>query len=263
VLGDVEVIGASACWRRADSYYARADWAGRLERQGKPVLDGTLTNPLAHSLMNCLLVASDDEAGTARPRDVQAELYRCRPDIDGDDTSTARITTENGRTILLATTLCAAEQTEPVVFAKGSRGTATAYYTSGRFRTDPPDLAAAVDAPVDRSALLTDLIAAVRGETDRLRCPLDATENYVLALDGIYESAGRPVLVPGEFTEEFHVDDERFVHLRGVEAAIESCAHEGRLFSEAGMPWARPTARFDLTGYGRFDLARLTGGENR
>lgn len=251
-LGDVELIGGVARWRRPDSYYARARWAGRLVMDGRLVLDGTLTNPLAHALMNCLLVAGDDELRPAAPESVQAELYRCR-EIESDDTSSVRIHTTNGRTIVLGTTLCAAEQTEPFVFAKGNRGTAVAHYTSGRMASEPAGLVPPVSAAVDRSGPLANLVDVVTGAADQLRCPFESTGSYVRAVNGMYESAGRPVPIPPEFLELRDDDGDRLVYLTGIEPIVERCVGEGALFSERGVAWARRTEPFPLAGYRSFD----------
>lgn len=259
-LGDVELIGAVACWQRSDSYYSRSAWAGKLMRQGLWVLDGTLTNPLAHALMNCLLVAGDDPAKPAVPETVQAELYRCRSTIEGDDTSSVRITTKNGHTIVLATTLCARQQTSPYVFAKGTRGTATVYYTEGRLESSPADLVPALNEPVERNRLLANLVDVVRGDDTRLVCPLELTESYVRTLNGMYESAGRPRGIPAEHLVESNQEIDRLVYLQDIETVVETAAWQGKLFSETGIAgWAQPTSAFELDGYREFRPFRGLG----
>lgn len=256
-LGKIELIGGIACWQRSDSYYNRSAWAGKLVQQGLPVLDGTLTNPLAHALMNCLLVAGDGTS-PAEPATVQAELYRCRSTIEGDDTSSVRITTRNGRTIVLATTLCAREQTSPAVFAKGTLGSATAYYTEGRLESSVvPEL----NEPVERDRLLGNLVDVVRGDAPatHLGCPFELTGSYVRALNGMYESAGRPLEIGAEHLVESNQDIDRLVYLQDIEQAVETAAWQGKLFSElasgtGSAAWARPSEPFDLDGYQRFSL---------
>ncbi len=143
-------MGLVGRWSRADSYYARTNWAGRLVHDGRYVLDGTLTNPFAHGLMNALIVAGtttsaghpDHGAGGAVPLPGQH---------DGDDTASVRVDTAEGRTVLAAVTLCAPEQVPPYVFVRGGRATARAYYTTGELtlesaRTGQQPPAAAVRA---------------------------------------------------------------------------------------------------------------------
>jgi predicted dehydrogenase len=258
-LGEIERVAMVGRWKRPDAYYARTGWAGRLKHEGRYVLDGTLTNPFAHGLMNALLVAgraAGRQVGeSAVPASVRAELYRCR-DIEGDDTASVRITTTDGQTIVAVTTLCAAEQTDPRIVVHGTSATATAWYTTGKLAVVPDT---AVDRPpqpgtVDRSHLLADL-AEVVGCRDRdILCPLRMCRGFVLALAGIYESAGRPRPVSPTAVTARIQEGERWVALNGVDAVVERCAREGLLFSEAGADWSAPTREFPLDTYSHFDL---------
>ncbi|GAA4990871.1 Gfo/Idh/MocA family protein [Actinopolymorpha pittospori] len=255
-LGTVEHVGLVGKWLRADSYYARTGWAGRLTHEGRYVLDGTLTNPLAHGLMNTLILAGDDDDHPATPATVQAELYRCRDTIEGDDTASVRITTTNGRTILLAVTLCARTQVEPYVFVKGTLATAKAFYTAGALEFEPSTHGDAVAAGTEKAPdLLANLVNVVGGTREQLLCPLRMCRGFVLALNGMYESAGRPRPVSPHFTSVHVENGERWVHLVGVDDLVERCAHQGQLFSEAGAGWASPTRAFSLANYRNFDLS--------
>ncbi len=252
-LGDVDVIAMIGRWQRADSYYARTAWAGRLVHDGRYVLDGTLTNPFAHGLMNALLVAGPAVGVPATPATVQAELYRCR-DIEGDDTSSVRITTTDGTTVVLAATLCAGTQTAPRIVVKGSLATARLSYTTGQLDVEP----AGTNVPTptfgrDRPDLLANLVEVVGGADSQLLSPLRMSRGFVLALDAMYESAGRPrPVLPPDVTVR-HDNGERWVHLDGVDSLIEHCALHGQLFSEAGASWASPTKPFTLESYQAFD----------
>ena len=191
-LGTVELVSMIGRWQRSDAYYARTRWAGRLVHDGRYVLDGTLTNPFAHGLMNALVVAGRDAEHPATPTSVRAELYRCR-DIEGDDTSSVRITTAEGVTVLAAATLCAGEQRDPRIVVKGSRATVSASYTTGNLQVDPPDALEPPDLTTrERPDLLRNLAEVVGGTSNDLLCPLRMCRGFVLALGGIYESAGRP-----------------------------------------------------------------------
>ena len=59
----------------------------------------------------------------------ETELFRANP-IESDDTSTVRIVTARGTTILIAVTLCAAEHLEPQVIVHGSTGRAVLKYAT-------------------------------------------------------------------------------------------------------------------------------------
>lgn len=247
-LGTVDLIGAGGHWLRPDSYYTRAAWAGKLVHQGNYVLDGTVTNPLAHALMNCLLVAGEGRGVSAVPESVRAELYRCR-DITSDDTASVRIRTTSGVPIVLAFTVCTeGDQEIPYLFARGSKGSARAYYTAGKIETEGIPAPPVDDGRVD---LLSNLVEVVSGSGELL-CPLEQSRGFVLSVNGMFESAGAATAVPEEFLDARGDGPDRTVRLRGIDTAIDDCVHSGLLFSEAGLPWARTSEEFALNNYRHF-----------
>src|SRR5690606_33848945 len=92
-IGEVRGVGAVGTWVRATSYFARAPWAGRRRLDSVDVVDGVVTNPLAHAVQAALRLA-----GARRAEDVaavEAELFRAN-DIEADDTSSIRVITATG-----------------------------------------------------------------------------------------------------------------------------------------------------------------------
>ncbi|MCZ9344155.1 Gfo/Idh/MocA family oxidoreductase, partial [Streptomyces sp. TRM76130] len=54
-IGDVTGIGGAGAWVRDEAYFRRAPWAGRRRLDdGTDVIDGALTNPLAHAVATAL-----------------------------------------------------------------------------------------------------------------------------------------------------------------------------------------------------------------
>jgi hypothetical protein len=47
--------------------------------------------------------------------------------------------------------------------------------------------------------------------------------------------------------------------VEGLDSAIPQGASQGKLYSDLGLPWARRTATFDLTGYNRFPVQFQAG----
>ena len=90
-------------WQRDDAYYGRATWAGQRTLGGVAVVDGVLTNPLAHATATA--VALDGGAGGGL-HDIRVELFRANP-IEADDASCLRLVTAGGTPITVAATLCA------------------------------------------------------------------------------------------------------------------------------------------------------------
>ena len=111
-IGRVLRVGAVGAWSRTVGYWTRSPWAGRRSLGGQAVVDGVVTNPLAHAVATALAVDGcrrlDDVAS------VETDLYRANA-IDADDTSVVRITTADGRVVTCALSLCAPDQREPLV----------------------------------------------------------------------------------------------------------------------------------------------------
>jgi len=73
-------------WPRAQAYYARADWAGRLTLGEQLILDSPLGNAMAHFVHALLFWAGDaDVESRATVERARAELWRAH-DIQGADT---------------------------------------------------------------------------------------------------------------------------------------------------------------------------------
>ncbi len=85
-------------------YFRRAPWAGRRQLDGADVIDGALTNPLAHAVATALALG-----GGPRAEDVAASRPNCchANDIEADDTSCVRIGTARRAPVTVAATLCA------------------------------------------------------------------------------------------------------------------------------------------------------------
>ena len=125
-IGELSHIGVAGTWVRATSYFRRAAWAGKRVLDGRPVVDGVTTNPLAHATATALRLA-----GARRVEDVvdiDLELYRAN-DIEADDTTSLVLRSTTGPTIAGALTLCAPVNTDPWVAVYGSRGVVRLYYT--------------------------------------------------------------------------------------------------------------------------------------
>src|SRR5690606_40112525 len=64
-IGELRRITAYGALQRPDSYYTRAPWAGRRMLGGAAVFDGSLFNPLAHTVHAALVLARREEPSWA------------------------------------------------------------------------------------------------------------------------------------------------------------------------------------------------------
>ena len=222
-LGAVRRIGFAGRWPRDESYYARADWAGRRMLDGVPVMDGALTNPFAHGV--ALALRLDGAGGHEPVRRVEVAPYRAYP-IEADDTASARIVTARGTPILAAVTLCAETPQEPVIVVEGSAGRAELWYTRDRLG----------EQAFGRDDLLENLLDHLADHTVPLLAPLAETRSFMEVVEAIrLGPAAKPI-------------DERFQRILGerparrriiigIDDAIAKAVQDGVMFSELPLGW--------------------------
>jgi predicted dehydrogenase len=231
-IGEIIKVTATGAWSRTVGYWNRSPWAGRRNLAGRPVVDGVVTNPLAHATATALAVAGCREL--ADVVSVDADLYRANA-IDSDDTSVVRIHTAAGMVVTCAYTLAAGEQTEPVVQVEGSKGRAEYSYTVDRVDLEVEGAQRTVN--VGRSDLLENLMAFRRGEAELL-VPLASTGAFMRVLDAVAR-AGEPVRVDPRAIEWFGEGPDRRAVVTGVEQALQRAVETGQTFTELGLGWTQ------------------------
>ena len=253
VLGEVTSISTRCAWVRAETYFRRSRWSGHRELDGIPVMDGVLTNPFAHAVATALRVDGSTLADDVLS--VEADLFHAN-DISSDDTSTVRVRTRRGTTILLAATLCSPTVEEPEVIVTGTRATAVLSYTADRIRIipapgqDDPGLPLAGD--YGRGNLLANLIAHRADPSVELIAELTSTGAFTAVLEEL-RLAPAPAAIPEScFT---WVDDHAGRHavVTDVREWVRLAAERGQTFTELGAPWttsgqAVPTGGTGTTG---------------
>ncbi|MFE9811234.1 Gfo/Idh/MocA family protein [Streptomyces sp. NPDC005548] len=230
-LGRVTGIGAAGAWARDEAYYRRTPWAGRRRLDGADVVDGVLTNPLAHAVATALALD-----GSARAEDVTGvvtELLRAN-DIESDDTSCVRVTTA-GRAITVAATLCAENPGEPYVVVHGTGGRITFWYKQDRVLVQrsghgPEEIV------YGRTDLLENLVGHLTDGVELL-VPPASTGAFMKVLEAV-RRAPEPVALPPDAWDLLPGENRRAV--RGIDALVASAADTLALYSELGAPWALP-----------------------
>lgn len=231
-IGEVAGIGGAGAWARAEAYYRRAPWAGRRRLNGVDVIDGVLTNPLAHAVATGLALA-----GAPRAEDVteiETELLRAN-DIESDDTSCVRVTTASGLMVTVAATLCAEDPDEPYVVVHGNRGRITFWYKQDRVL-----LQRAGHGPEEyeygRTDLLENLVDHLTYGTDLLVTP-DETGAFMKVVEAI-RLAPDPAPLPAE---AWHlIPDEGRRVVPGIDGLVAAAADTLSLYSELGASWTHP-----------------------
>nr|WTA00017.1 Gfo/Idh/MocA family oxidoreductase [Streptomyces sp. NBC_00857] len=235
-IGALRGIGAAGAWVRGDAYYARAPWAGHRSLNGRDVVDGVLTNPLAHAVATALRIDGSDRADDIS--ELRLEQFRAN-DIEADDTSCLSLRTARGTAVTVAVTLCAEQAGEPYVVVHGTHGRITFWYKQDRVlvertRQDP------VETVHGRTDLLENLVAH-RLKDDELLVPPRRTGAFMRIVEAI-RSGPPPQPLPADawYRAPGDVPPRRIV--KGIDALIAASAESLSTFSELGAGWAAPPA---------------------
>lgn len=234
-IGEVTGIGAVGAWVRTASYWARSAWAGRRHLDGHDVVDGVVTNPLAHAVATALRIG-----GARRAEDVayvDTELWHANP-IEADDTSSVRVVGTDGRRYGFGLTLCTDVRTPARVIVYGTRGTITLEYEFDRVLLRTGTVTA--EKEYGRTGLLEDLLAA-RRTGGPLLCDVAETGAFMRVLEAVRTApAPREIVSDDAAVLEWRGEgDGRWPVLAGVESWCERVAAEQKLFSELNAPWTR------------------------
>lgn len=241
-LGELRGIGAAGAWVRTQAYWQRAGWAGRRSLDGVAVVDGAVTNAFAHSIATALLV--DGSGGADQVQSVETDLYRANP-IEADDTSTVRVRTTRGTTVLAALTLCAEQDgIEPSIIVHGSASRAVLRYTTDQLEIDGQPTRI---EPV-RDDLLENLLEHRADPGVPLLAPLSATGGFTRVLEAV-RAAAPPEEIGADLVRWQGDGPRRHPVVLEVENWVAQAAEDLALFSELGAPWTRHRRATDTPGH--------------
>ncbi len=255
-IGALRRVRVMACWPRSDSYYNRNDWAGRLQRDGRWVLDSPANNALAHQTNLALYLGGPTMRDSARAVRVEAELYRAR-DIENYDTGAFRAVTESGVEILVLLTHACGQSHQPTIDWIGDTGSihrmhpASVELRQGDHVLEHRD----EGSGGPRLAMMENFIDRLEGPADRSLCEIENAMEVTRLINGV------SACVPVRTIDSAHVQpiaraDEaegRVMAVRGIESLFAECFDRFALPSEVGAPWAGSPGRLDLSGYERFE----------
>jgi predicted dehydrogenase len=251
-LGEIQGIAAAGAWNRDRAYWSRAPWAGHRLLHGRQVMDGVLTNALAHAVATALRVAGADAPEAVST--VDTHLYRAN-DIESDDTSSVTATTGTGLRVIVSATLCADEFAEPRVVVHGTNATITPNTgpntgvdggTSGAnggavAGTEGGEPAAEAHYP--RTDLLTNLLDHIADPgAHPLLAPLESTGAFTRVLEAIRLSPDPVPLPSGDTDGTWTEDGAGARRIAGVTAAVLAATDRLAGFADLGWPPSVPAA---------------------
>jgi predicted dehydrogenase len=261
LFGHPTRASALCLWPRDLAYYRRNDWAGRLRHDatGRWVLDGPANNAMAHFLHNLFFVLGPEMHLSARPRSVQAELYRAYP-IESCDTAVCRAETSGGVEVLFYASHVTEHAVPPrfrlefedavVSWDEDAGKEIVAVDRGGRRKQygspdDTPQfvkLCAAIDRVSESTASRTACLEPVI-------CGPEAAISQTLCVNAMHESVGEISGLPPTLLR--HATPDR-VFVEGLDATLVGCYALGILPSEARADWAVRGRKVELAGYHHF-----------
>ena len=233
-IGEVTGIGGIGLWRRARSYYDRSRWAGRRHLDGVDVVDGVVTNPLAHAVATALRIDGSTRAEDVA--EVEVDLFRVN-NIEADDTSAVRLRTRRGTAIGLGLTLATESDgwVPPVVQVHGSTGGLELSYTQDLLTVR--SAAGEHTERLGRTGLLRNLADHLDTGVPLLSALAD-TGAFMRVLEAV-RTAPDPEQVPGEHFTAHGTGPEQYRVLHEVDAWCRRVATELDTFTALGAPWTR------------------------
>jgi hypothetical protein len=199
---------------------------------GRAVVDGVVTNPLAHAVATALAVVECRSLDDVDK--VEADLYRAN-DIESDDTSVVRVRTSRGLEVTCALTLCAPVERKPEVRIEGTHGRVGFAYTADQIElVDESGQTQTVTTA--RTDLLENLLAH-RQNGSALLVPLASTGAFMRVLAAVSD-ADEPIRIdPRAVRWEGEGQDRRPI-VEDIENWLEKAVSTGRTFTELEVPWA-------------------------
>ena len=233
-IGEVRGIGGVGLWRRTRSYYNRSRWAGHRHLDGVDVVDGVVTNPLAHAVATALRIDGSTRAEDVA--EVEVDLFRVN-EIEADDTSAVRLRTSRGTPIALGLTLATESEgwVAPTVTVRGTAGQLRLSYTEDVLTIT--SAAGEHTEKLGRTGLLRNLADHLSTGAPLLSSLVD-TGAFMRVLEAVRTAPDPHQVDPQYFTRHGAGEDEYRV-LHGVDSWCQKVATELDTFTALGAPWTR------------------------
>jgi predicted dehydrogenase len=121
IIGRLESVHMIGLWPRPRFYFARNNWAGRIQADGAAVLDSPLNNAFGHFINLSLYFAGPSLDESAGVRINSAELHRAHR-IEMFDTAVVDATTESGTRLWFGVSHASGTNRDPEFYLQGSAG---------------------------------------------------------------------------------------------------------------------------------------------
>jgi len=253
LLGKPKRLKCLYLWPRDEAYYLRNNWAGKkCDTKGNWILDSPANNAMAHDLHNMFYILGEKKDTSAKPAEVEAELYRAF-DIQNFDTVALRSLTASGVEILFFVSHASSQDIGPVfnyefekanILGKGRNSEMKAQFLDGTQKNyGCPD-----NEPLKK---LWDSLDSVESRKTPV-CGLEAAMSQTLCLNGTQDSMPDIANFPQPLIQQQGPQGQRKIWVKGLDEVLEQCFETNRLPSEHGISWSKKGKKIKLAEYKQF-----------
>ena len=248
-FGVIKAIRGIGVASRNDSYYQRNQWAGKLKKNGKWILDSPYNNAFAHYLHLALLFSAPPDR-IPEFRSVRAQLFRVNPGLECADNGSIHALSVDGIPVHFYTSHTPEKLNELRIAVDGEHGSVewsfrkTVYRLGEECRTEENTGGLEL-----RDRMLDALFSACRGEKRGFCCDLELAAPHTLVVNAAHDSS--PVMeVPRRYVDR--CSEEQRWKLRGFDKECFSAWEEGRLLDSGKFSWLEDTHTVSLEDYHAF-----------
>ena len=248
-FGVIKAIRGIGVASRNDSYYQRNQWAGKLKKNGKWILDSPYNNAFAHYLHLALLFSAPPDR-IPEFRSVRAQLFRVNPGLECADNGSIHALSVDGIPVHFYTSHTPEKLNELRIAVDGEHGSVewsfrkTVYRLGEECRTEENTGGLEL-----RDRMLDALFSACRGEKRGFCCDLELAAPHTLVVNAAHDSS--PVMeVPRRDVDR--CSEEQRWKLRGFDKECFSAWEEGRLLDSGKFSWLEDTHTVSLEDYHAF-----------
>lgn len=238
VLGPIRKMSGFGLSPRSVDYYRRNDWAGKLQRCNRPVLDSPANNAMAHYLQLLLFMGGGSIESSLAPTDLEAELYRANP-IEGPDTVNLRIGTDANIDVRFVVSHADAERIEMELRVEGTCGSLT-WRQNGMAELLHQDKVETYPIPTHQAMQMNvvERVVARLESGDGLICTPELAEMHTRCIVAAHASAEvRPVSPEHVSIQQFK--GANLFAIKGIAEVLCSAAKEDSSFHDTGVSWAK------------------------
>jgi predicted dehydrogenase len=253
LFGKAKAFKCLYLWPRDEAYYRRNDWAGKKrDAEGAWVLDSPAQNAMAHDLHNMFYLLGKETDSSARPVEVEAELYRANA-IENFDTAAARVRTDEGVEILFIVSHVSSEDRGPVVRFEFEKAVVRCDSRTSGLWAELAD-GKRKDYGVPDAEPMNKLWQSIAGVRDGTRplCGLEAAAAQTLCMNGMQDSVPEICDFPAALVRAVEAEGKRRMVVEGLDETLAACYEAGRLPSEMGVAWSAKGTAVDLGDYAAF-----------